>query len=401
MAFKTQKRRGLKKFAKYLGVRGLTVGVSLLIAIFLVVFVANLGGKLDEYAYLEAVTTARTILLMDKTMQQQINSQCEAKCTQLVEQGVISPSQKDQCFQQCRDEIIVNYAVNVILKARGIDPNTPPIIRMLNHYKRAVLLDFGKAMRLYSYVTRSSDVVVIIAEALPRTILLFTTANIVIFFTELFVGLYLSRRYGSLADKVAVSLAPLSSMPGWFYGIFLLLLLAIWPKQAFGITIFPAGGYVSSPPPENPVLYALDVLWHMALPIISWMIAYIPIGVYQYRTFFLLFSTEEYVEYARARGIPESTVLRRYILRPTLPPIITSFVLILISSWMGAIITERVFNWPGLGTVLAWAIGGGVDIDAPVVVGITVIYAYLLAASVIALDIVYGIVDPRVRVGGE
>ncbi|MEM4869061.1 MAG: ABC transporter permease subunit, partial [Desulfurococcaceae archaeon] len=95
------------------------------------------------------------------------------------------------------------------------------------------------------------------------------------------------------------------------------------------------------------------------------------------------------------------TIVRRYILRPTLPPIITSFVLILISSWMGAIITERVFNWPGLGTVLNQAIGGGINMDPPVIVGIVVIYAYLLAISVIALDIVYAIVDPRVRVGGE
>ncbi|MEM1850770.1 MAG: ABC transporter permease subunit, partial [Desulfurococcaceae archaeon] len=122
-------------------------------------------------------------------------------------------------------------------------------------------------------------------------------------------------------------------------------------------------------------------------------------GAYSYRTFFLIFSTEEYVEYARARGVPESTLLRRYILRPTLPPIITTFVLMVIGSWMGAIITERIFRWPGLGTVMALAIGGGVFIDAPVIVGIVTIYSYLLAISVLVLDIVYGIVDPRVRVG--
>ncbi|MEM1694499.1 MAG: ABC transporter permease [Ignisphaera sp.] len=392
--------RGLRKFAKYLAVRGASVAVSLLIAIFLVVFVANLGGKLDEIVFLEAVTNARTFALMDERIRTQLDQRCEAECSNKILVGLISESQKDECIVKCRDEIIVEYAKNVILRGMGLDPDQPAIVRIFMHYRRAVFLDFGRAMRMYSYETRSNRVIDIIAEALPRTILLFTTANIVIFFTELYIGLILSRRYGTLADKVAVGLAPLSSMPGWFYGIFLIMLLAIWPQQVLGIQIFPDGGWMSSPPPVDPLMRLIDVMWHMVLPIISWMIAYLPIGVYQYRTFFLLFSTEEYVEYARARGIPEQTILRRYILKPTLPPIITSFVLVLISSWMGAIITERIFRWPGLGTVLVEAIGGGVNIDSPVVVGIVVIYAYLLAVSVIALDIVYGIVDPRVRVEG-
>jgi len=389
------RRSGLKAFGRYLAIRGASVAFSLLIAIFLVVFIANLGGKLDEIVYMEAESAATTMLFQNPTTRMQIETRCENLCKPKVEAGNIT---MDECITLCKKEYVRNYTINVILKARGLDPNTPPIVRMFNHYRNVLVLDLGRSMRLYSFKTRSQNVYDIIAEALPQTILLFTTANIIIFFSELYIGLILSRRYGKLADKIAVSLAPLSSMPGWFYGIFMLMLLSIWPKQAFGITIFPSGGMMSYPPPEDPFMRALDVLWHMALPIISWLIAYLPIGVYNYRTFFLIFSTEEYVEYARARGVPENIVLRRYILRPTLPPIITSFVLTLIASWMGAIITERVFNWPGLGTVFYAALGGGVDVDAPVVVGIIVIYAYLLAASVIALDVVYGIVDPRVRV---
>jgi peptide/nickel transport system permease protein len=398
------RRTGFKRLARYLAIRGASVGVSLLIAIFLVVFIANLGGKLDEIVMNEVIANTRTFLYMDKVMNEQLTAQCRMACIEKLtsEKGEFTSEELDKCITECKDAIVLQHAMSV-LKAMGLDPETPPFIRILNHYRRAIVLNFGRAMQpaLRSFRTRSDWVVDIIAEALPQTILLFTTANIIIFFTQIYLGLLLSRRYGTLADKIAVSLAPLSSMPGWFYGVFLLLLLAVWPRQAFGITIFPDGGMTSQPPPEDPLMLALDILWHMALPIISWMVAYLPIGVYHYRTFFLLFSTEEYVEYARARGIPEQTIVRRYILRPTLPPIITSFVLILISSWMGAIITERVFNWPGLGTVLNQAIGGGINMDPPVIVGIVVIYAYLLAISVIALDIVYAIVDPRVRVGGE
>jgi len=386
-------KRGLMMFGRYLGIRVTTVAVSLLIAIFLVVFIANLGGKLDELVYEDVKSNVGNSLLQNKQTREQIENACNLECRN------VTADKLDECKTNCKNRIIEEHT-RVVLRGMGLDPSTPPYVRMYNHYIRALKLDFGRARYLRSYDTRSDYVLNIIAEALPRTVLLFTTANIIIFFIELFVGLWLSRRYGTLADKISVGLAPLSTMPGWFYGIFILMLLSIWPKQAFGVTLFPSGGWMSYPPPEDPFQRALDVLWHMVLPILSWIIAYVPIGVYNYRTFFLIFSTEEHVEYARARGVPEKTILRRYILRPTLPPIITTFVLMLIGSWMGAIITESVFSWPGLGTVLNAALGGGINIDSPVVVGITVIYAYLLAASVIALDIIYGIVDPRVRVKG-
>ena len=85
-------------------------------------------------------------------------------------------------------------------------------------------------------------------------------------------------------------------------------------------------------------------------------------------------------------------------LRPTLPTIITQFALLLITLWTGAIILETVFNWPGLGRALYTAIG---LYDTPVIVGSTVIYAYLLAITVFLLDLVYALVDPRVRIGSE
>ena len=89
---------------------------------------------------------------------------------------------------------------------------------------------------------------------------------------------------------------------------------------------------------------------------------------------------------------------RRYVLRPTLPTIVTTFSLGLIGVWTGAPILETVFNWPGLGRALYQAIG---FFDTPVIVGETVIFAYLLGITVFLLDIIYALVDPRVKVGGE
>jgi peptide/nickel transport system permease protein len=81
-----------------------------------------------------------------------------------------------------------------------------------------------------------------------------------------------------------------------------------------------------------------------------------------------------------------------------LPTIVTSFALSLIYVWQGAPIFETVFNWPGLGRALYQAVG---LYDIPVIVGQTIIFAYLLAVTVFVLDFVYALVDPRVKIGSE
>jgi peptide/nickel transport system permease protein len=101
---------------------------------------------------------------------------------------------------------------------------------------------------------------------------------------------------------------------------------------------------------------------------------------------------------ARAKGLSSREIERRYILRPTLPTIITNLALLLITLWTGAIILETIFNWPGLGKLLFQATG---LYHTPVIVGNTVIYAYLLAITVFVMDFIYALVDPRVRIGSE
>jgi peptide/nickel transport system permease protein len=99
---------------------------------------------------------------------------------------------------------------------------------------------------------------------------------------------------------------------------------------------------------------------------------------------------------AKAKGLPSRDIERTYILRPTLPTIITNFSLLIITLWTGALFTETVFLWPGLGRTLFQAIG---LYDIPIIVGSTIIYAYLLAMTVFLLDFVYVLIDPRVKIG--
>lgn len=341
-------------------IRGVSLFAVVVLAVYIAILIANMGGYVDEI------------------IKSEIRFQISVKVNQDPAYKLLPPAKKSKLIEEL-------YQLEI--KRLGLD--IPFILRSHQYLLRALTLDLGRAIYLTSD-TGSKLVKNIIMERLPATILLFTTINVILFLISLMLGLYVSRRYGSRLDKLIVTLSPLSSIPGWFYGIILILIFAA------SLHILPYGGLVDVPTPEDPLQYAASVLKHMILPILSWLIAYTFIQTYVRRTFFLMFSQEDYVEMAEAKGLPPRIIERRYILKPTMPPIITDFSLTLISSWMGAIITERVFNWPGLGTLLYRA---AMMLDSPVIIGSVVIYAYLLVITVFVLDLVYAIVDPRVRYG--
>jgi peptide/nickel transport system permease protein len=351
----------IPKLAIYVVKRGIILLLTVVIATYMTIIVANMGGYVDEI----------------------IKSDLYLSISQNIRQN---PAYK--ALNETQIRWLINATYTNELKKIGFDK--PFIYRSVLYLRDALTLSLGRALFISSD-SGSKSVRIIILERLPNTILLFTTTQLLLFFIGLFAGLFLARRYGSFLDRLSVLFAPLSSMPGWFYGIFLILLFASF------LRLLPYGGMVDVPPPTDKFSYALSVLKHMILPVMSWLVAYVPINVYVRRTFFLMFSSEDYVELAKAKGLPESLIQRKYILRPTLPPIITDFSLTLIGSWMGAIITETIFNWPGIGSLFYMA---SVMFDSPVLVGLVVIYAYLLALTVFALEFIYAILDPRIRAGG-
>jgi peptide/nickel transport system permease protein len=269
----------------------------------------------------------------------------------------------------------------------GLDQ--PFVIRSFRFLANSLVLDLGRA-QLMTSDEGSKEVRLIIVERLPATLLLMATSNLFIFFGSVLFALSLSRRYGSFLDKLVITLSPTSSAPPWFYGIFLILIFAAVFR------ILPFGGMLDSPPPETSVGYVLSVLKHSILPVSAIVVSSIFLSIYNWRTFFLIYSSEDYVEMAKAKGLSDREIERRYILRPTLPTIITNFSLLLIGLWTGSILTETVFNWPGLGRTFFTAIG---LFDTAVIVGLTIIFAYLLVITVFLLDFIYALVDPRVKIG--
>jgi peptide/nickel transport system permease protein len=268
--------------------------------------------------------------------------------------------------------------------------NLPFPLRSARYLVNAMTLNLGQAENMISD-HGSKEVRNLLLERLPPTLLLFATAQLFLFFFSIFIGLFLSRRYGGFLDRLTIALAPSSAAPGWFYGLFLILIFAAV------LNVLPWGRMVAAPPPAETWAYALSVLKHMILPLSAVVIGALFATIYAWRTFFLIYSSEDYVELAKAKGLSSRAIERRYVLRPTLPPIITNFLLVVITMWLGQIILETVFNWPGLGRMLFQAIGLN---DTPVIVGSVVVFGYLLAISVFFLDFIYAALDPRVRVGG-
>ncbi|MDN3516858.1 ABC transporter permease [Aquisalimonas lutea] len=354
--------RDLRRIAAFTARRLVALFLTVMVGVYLTIVIANMGGEVDELRKLQIRST-------------------------VAEQVRADPAFADMPAEE-RNELI-QRRVQQQIERRRLDE--PFILRSIDYLQQAAVLDLGRAEEMHSD-RGSREVYRIIVERLPATLLLFGTANLLVFFVSVFAALRLSRHYGSISDRAVIALAPSSAAPGWFYGIFLILIFA------FIVPVLPAGGMVDVPPPDGAWAYAVSVLRHMVLPVAAMFISSIFISIYSWRTFFLIHSSEDYVEMARAKGLPAGMIERRYILRPTLSPIITSFALMLIGLWSGAIILEQVFNWPGLGTLLFQAIGHR---DTPVIIGSVVIFAYLLALTVFLLDILYAILDPRVRVGIE
>jgi peptide/nickel transport system permease protein len=283
---------------------------------------------------------------------------------------------------------MIEAAVQEEIERVGLDEPFFPR-RAFSYLWNAVSLKLGRAEYLRSDAG-SVQVRLILLERLPTTLVLFATAQLLIFFVSLFVALLLSRRYGSFLDKLVIALAPSSAAPGWFYGLFLILIFAAV------LRILPWGNMIDVPVPDDRALYALSVAKHLILPVTAVTLSNLFANIYTWRTFFLIYSSEDYVELARAKGLSVRGVDTRYILRPTMPPILTHLLLVLITMWMGQIVLETVFNWPGIGRIFYWATQAS---DTPVIVGVIVIFGYLLAATVFVLDFVYAILDPRVRLG--
>jgi peptide/nickel transport system permease protein len=241
----------------------------------------------------------------------------------------------------------------------------------------------------------------IILQHFPNTLLIMGTAYLLTFCLGIPLALYLaSRKQGHWLDRLFTMLSPISSVPSWVLGI---MLVAVFAVQ---LRLLPYGGKYDILPAETWLGNLAVVARHMVLPVLSAFLAIVFQLIYSWRAYLVIHSAEDYVDLARAKGLHPARIERRYILRPTLPFLLTSFALTLVGFWQMTAALEYVFRWPGIGQLYLASLPYFIDDffyagEMSIVVSLVVIFAYLLAFTVLLLDLAYAWVDPRIRLTGR
>ena len=180
------------------------------------------------------------------------------------------------------------------------------------------------------------------------------------------------------------------SLPSFFFGQMLKDVLAL--KLGW----FPASGLVNATASFTGVELLLDYVRHMFIPILTIVILSIGARMRMTRTNMLEVMNSDYIRTARAKGLKESVVINKHAFRNTLIPLVTSLAGLLPSLFSGAIITEQVFDLPGIGNIALDAMNRG---DIPFIMGYNMFLALLSVIGVLLADLMYGLVDPRVKLG--
>jgi peptide/nickel transport system permease protein len=237
----------------------------------------------------------------------------------------------------------------------------------------------------------SKQVIDIIVAYLPNTILLFTTGTLLVVAAGAILGLLAAKSAGGKFDRSIPIIAIIhSSIPSWWIGFILIAYFA------YSLNVLPSGGISSVPPPAGILPHFADFLSHLTLPLFSFFI--VNVGGFAYVIRSLVVSTmgEDFVTTARARGMTETRVLFKHVLRTASPSIATQSILAVAGSFAGAIVTEVVFRWPGLGYLTFNAITQN---DLPVIIGSTFILTIILFLGLYIGEITYGFLDPRIKTG--
>ena len=245
--------------------------------------------------------------------------------------------------------------------------------------------DFG--VSFFQFPARVND---LIANALPWTLGLLLTSTafswILGNITGGLAGYYTRRGWSRTLDAFAMVVRPLP----YYVFAFVLLLMFAYVVRWFPIT----GGASLGAVPTFTWDYIKDVLWHSILPALSLTILG---GAVNFQIMKLLVqnvNAESYVQYATLGGVTEDRIVRKYVIRNALLPQITGLALSLGQIFSGALITEIVFGYPGLGLLLFRAIING---DYNLIMGITILSIVGITTAILILDLTYPLFDPRVR----
>lgn len=262
----------------------------------------------------------------------------------------------------------------------GLDK--PLYVQYLKWLGLALRGDFG-----YS-ITNHQPVSELISQRLPQTLVLMVTSEVVIILFSVLLGIYSAVKQYSLFDNILTGLSFVGySLPIFFIALMLMFIFAVQFKE-WGLPYLPTGADIwdFNDPSE--------LIIHLVLPVSS--LALIQIAAYTryLRSSMLEILSQDYIRTARAKGLTNRAVIMKHALRNAALPLVTLIGLDVPFLLGGAIVTETVFSWPGMGRLFWQQAGRG---DFPTVMAILLIVAAAVVVSQIITDIVYTMVDPRIR----
>ena len=290
-------------------------------------------------------------------------------------------------------EYLLQYRQTRIQELRALYHLDEPLpTRIFWRAVNTLTFNYGNSTIMRSF-KGETDVLAIVLERIPYTLLLFTVAILIDIVVGVSLGIKKAQRAGKLMDQTtSIITMVVYGLPSWWFGMVMIMLFA------FTIPIFPSGGFSSVPPPNTFLARVVDTLYHLALPVITLVFIGFWGRAYLTRNIVLGNLQEDFIMSARARGIPERSVLYGHAMRTSAPPILTMSLLSLLASFNGALVFEGIFSWPGMGS-LYWAAVQQNDI--PVLLGNLSITTAIYIAGIVVLDLIYGFLDPRIKVGGK
>ncbi len=271
-------------------------------------------------------------------------------------------------------------AVERIVDLYELDKPIPA--RYLGWLTDALSGDFGVAVSL-----GERPVGEVLAERLWNTALLAVPAFGLIAFLAIVLGVYSAIRQYSLGDHLVTGVAFLGiSMPAFFFGLLLQAFWGVWWQEATGTKpFFVTGKHVAS---------FTEYLASATLPVLTLVIVLLATESRFQRASMLEVINADYIRTARAKGLSEWAVIGRHAVRNAMIPLVTLWALDFAALLSGSVITESVFAWPGLGQLLVAAIPNR---DLDLVMGIVMVAAAVTIAFNLLADLLYGVLDPRIR----
>ena len=242
----------------------------------------------------------------------------------------------------------------------------------------------------YSYFFQT-PVTELIVERLPATLLLVISAQVLAIVVGTVLGVIAAQRPNGATSHAVTLLALFGySAPVFWTGIMLIILFCSI------IPVFPVGGMVDVRVEGGWLVRGLDVLHHLVLPMVTLASIFLALYSRLARASMLDVLGSDYVRTARAKGLTEVVVTYKHALRNALGPVVTLAGLQFSGIMSGAVLVETVFSWPGLGSLALQSI---LARDTPTILGILFFSALVVVVANLATDLVYRLVDPRIKLG--